>query len=229
MAESISAERKRKAHSGKSKKRYFLLFLLLAAVAAGAYFMQQKGAVGNTGTAATSKSESDQVASQPQREADAYGMITAIKGNQITLMMFSPSLMPGAKQSGASSDMPTATTDGNAISLGTSSTQGGPPQGMPAGGFGGQFSSTSTRAAKLDELKKTSLGTETITVPVGIPIIVQASGTMGGQSTVESGTLKDLTSDTVVSLWLKDAAASGTATAEYISVSGKVDMGKSNN
>lgn len=184
---------------------------------------------------------SSDLASEPDRDADIYGMITSVKGNQITILKFDPSTMPGAKKDSSSEQEP---TEENALSLGTSSTMpaGGPPSGGgmpnrpssgssksgssggPGGGFGG---SSSTRADKLEELKSTSIGTETIVVPVGIPVLVKSTGA-DGQDSAEAGNLTDLTSDTVIMLWLKDASINDNdatlRAAEFVNVNGTVDM-----
>ena len=234
--------------SAKHKKKMVIAAVIL--IAAGAVYFcfssSQNSDGGGQGTALTG-AESGLV-SEPERDADIYGMVTSIKGNQITIMKFDPSTMPGAKKSGSSADEQ-ATTDENAISLGTSSSvmpgAGGGKMpgggGMPGGGPGGGSSSTSsTREDKLEELKKTSIGTETVTVPVGIPILVQSSS-VDGQTTQEMTTIRDLTSDTVVILWLKseeiqtDVNADGAVaeesstlrTADYVNIVGKVDMDNS--
>jgi hypothetical protein len=240
MTETILSESRKKNFLKRNGK--YILFIILIAVAASAY-ISYKGKVTQQGGNGTAKSENSQLTSAPDDDADVYGMITSVKGNQITVMKFDPSTMPGAKQSNPA-EQDQALTSENAISLGTSSSGmpgGGMPRvsGMPSGppgeigGFGGSGSSN-TREKKLEELKATSIGTETITVPVGIPIIVQSS-TATGASQAAAGTLKDLTSDTVIVLWKKSSAGtvasagegeSETANASYINVTGKVDMSK---
>lgn len=235
--------------SAKHKKKMMIaaVILVVAGVVYSRFSSSQKSDGGGQDTALTGAESS--LASEPERDADIYGMVTSIKGNQITIMKFDPSTMPGAKKSGNGADEQ-MTTDENAISLGTSSSAmpgaGGGGRmpgggGMPGGGPGGGSSSTSsTREDKLEELKKTSIGTETVTVPVGIPILVQSSSA-DGQTTQEMTTIRDLTSDTVIILWLKpeekqtNANADNTAaeesptlrTADYVNIVGKVDMDNS--
>ena len=236
--------------SAKHKKKMIIAAVIL--IAAGVVYFRflssQKSDGGGGQDTALTGAESG-LASEPERDADIYGMVTSIKGNRITVMKFDPSTVPGAKKSGSDAVEQT-TTDENAISLGTSSSAmpgaGGGGRmpgggGMPSGGPGGGSSSTSsTREDKLEELKKTSIGTETITVPVGIPILVQSSSA-DGQTTQEMTTIRDLTSDTVVILWLKseetqtdtnaDSAvmeeSSTLRIADYVNIVGKVDMDNS--
>ncbi|MFA6897405.1 MAG: hypothetical protein WCQ96_03925 [Patescibacteria group bacterium] len=235
--------------SAKHKKKMVIAAVIL--IAAGAVYLcfsSSQNSDGRGQDTALTGAESG-LASEPERDADIYGMVTSIKGNQITIMKFDPSTMPGAKKSGSGADEQ-ATTDENAISLGTSSSvmpgAGGGGKmpgggGMPGVGPGGGSSSTSsTREDKLEELKKTSIGTETVTVPVGIPILVQSSS-VDGQTTQEMTTIRDLTSDTVVILWLKpeetqtEVNADGAVaeesstlhTADYVNIVGKVDMDNS--
>lgn len=196
------------------RKLVLLVFVLLAAASLWSLYEQGGRTVPSVREGKTV--DSTELASVSARDADIYGMIVSVEGNRITVLKFDPSTMPGAKQSQAQA---TETQSENAISLGTTSGIPGAPSGMPSGmpgergGFGG--SGSTTRSAKLEELKKISIGTATITVPIGIPIAVSAEGGM------EAGTLKDLTSDTVVVLWIGDAS---TQTAEYVQVTGTVDM-----
>ncbi len=236
------------------KKIAILTVVAVIGIIVFSYFSREKPLSGTEQPSETGV-QNLELTEEPDRDADIYGMITSVKGNQITILKFDPSTMPGAKENGIAKETEESSGE-NAISLGTSSSMpsGGPGGngGMPGngsrdggggmpGGFGG--SSSSTREEKLEELKKTSIGTETITVPVGISILVQSTAS-DGQSSVEMGNLKDLTSDTVVVLWLKESednenaesgavknSGNGTEAenseqhiAEFINVTGKVDM-----
>lgn len=218
------------------------ILLALVVIALGAYaasILLAPDAAPSAGNAAV---EGAQVAAAPARDADVYGMITAVRGNQITVLEFDPSTVSGAEENAVGGEQETVARE-NAISLGTGSAMPGMGRsgGMPSGGPGGFGNATATtRSSKLDELKKTSIGTRTITVPVGITIALKGSRA-DAQATTESGVLTDLTSDTMVVIWLADdeeASASadveGTTSAEkpvaaYISVTGKVDMDNPNN
>jgi|GEM_PF-537441 hypothetical protein len=266
------------------KKKIFLAFCLLFFGAICVYLgNRDKGPQGGMPQEAVLSGED--IPSQPDRSAEIYGMITSVRGNKITVLKFDPSMMPGAKKS-ASSDSEQKAREENALSLGiTDALPGGgmpagerPNGGMSGGGnaSGGNFSrgtpgnsggggdmtfggDSSSRAEKLEELKARSIGTETIIVPVGIPILVQETDEESGQTAWEMGGLKDLTSDTVVILWTEESAGEGKAkknagegievanseesaleaelpekeealrVAEYVKVSGKADMDNSAN
>jgi hypothetical protein len=231
--------------SGKSKKIIFILLIVfVVGVAAWIYKFQNSMISSDSGRGGAVRSENvnSELASEPDRDADIYGMITSIKGNKITILKFDPSTMPGAKASDSSSEEEASE---NAISLGQTSSmpggggQGGPPSGggfSREGGFGG--SSSTTRQTKLEELKTTSIGTETIEVPVGISIIDKTTATVG-QVATEAGSFKDLSSDTMVVIWLEEGDVAKTEDqsgeqeekriAEFINVTGKVDMDNSTN
>lgn len=231
--------------SAKHKKIAAVLALCLVAAGGLAYLRarQDTSATPDFSGAAFSSGDGS-LAAEPDREADIYGMVTSIKGNQITIMKFDPATMPGAKKSGSGAGSEEEAVSENAISLGTSNAmsgpggkQGGPPSGggMPGdrGGGGSSSAATTTRESKLEELKADSIGTETVTVPVGIPILVQSSSANNSEAAVmEMGTIRDLTSDTVVILWLKPEDGDGdevTRSAAYVNVTGKVDMDNSTN
>lgn len=210
-----------------SKKKNFIVAVVIFVILAVTFYISKdyaRGLIFGQTSGQNKTALSSELVSEPNQNADIYGMITSVDGNKITILKFDPSTMPGAKQSQSSDQQ---SDNGNAISLGQTSSQGGPPGGFSKsgggpGGFGG--GNSSTRQDKLEELKATSIGTETIEVPVGIPINVQA----------ESGNLKSLTSDVIVTIWLSaDSDSSGESEdsgetvlrkASYISVTGKVDM-----
>lgn len=226
----------------KSKKIIVILTVLSIGVGLSWYLLWgEKSANSRRGGAAVSENEGSNLPSEPDRDADIYGMITSVKGNQITILKFDPSTMPGAKKNTDSKE--DAATEENAISLGQTDMASGPGGGrMPSGGVmpsrpsgtstGGPFDSaagggeSTTRESKLEELKANSIGTETITVPVGIPISIRSDAAASS----EAGNLTDLTSDTMVVLWLKIAGSDTTqSVAEFINVTGKVEMDNSNN
>lgn len=230
--------------SGKSGKNIMILLIVfVVGLAVWIYKSQNNIAPSDSGSGVAVRSEnvnSSELANEPDRDADIYGMITSIKGNKITILKFDPSTMPGSKTSGSSSEDEASE---NVISLGQSSSmpsgggQGGPPSG---GGFGREGgiggSGSTTRQTKLEELKATSIGTETIEVPVGISIIDKSTA----QVTFEAGSFKDLSSDTMVVIWLDEDGAVETKNqdgeqeeekriAEFINITGKVDMDNSTN
>jgi len=209
--------------------RKVLLALAIVALSAGGLVFRDVLETDLSGADDAAGKPSLEVADEPARDADVYGMITAVRGNQITVLELDPATSLGAEADDAAGGEE-ATKGENAISLRTSSGLPGIRRsgGMSAdgpGGFGG--ATATTRADKLEELKKSSRGTRTVTVPVGITIALAVSGPDAPAR--EAGALTDLTSDTLVSLWLADGGNDGPVSAAYVEVTGKMDMDNSNN
>lgn len=243
MTEAISGQNRnaKKAESGYLKIKWILVFVLILLVGglAWSYLSQGKGVgVNNLNKSSTdSQKQGPQSQSVPSRDADIIGMIESVKGNQITVLKFDPSNIPAA--AGQQTGMEQKIGMGeNAISLGTSSSSmpgaGGPPGGFssnggPPEGFSGSGSGSSkggssssggstSRASILSELKTASKGAETITVPIGIPIL--KAGATGVAFT-------QLASDTVVEIWLNTEG--NESKAAFVNITGKVNMSNSNN
>lgn len=223
----------------RNNSRFFrslVLVFMFALICGGAIYFYEK----NNSKSSVDSDNDSQTFVEPEEDASIYGMITSVKGNKITILKFDLSTMPGAKSDEVASS---ESASENAISLGQTSSmpgggKGGPPSGGGPSGFGGGNSST-TRQTKLEELKSTSIGLETIEVPVGIPVVVQSSS--GGQYS-ESGNLRDLVSDTLVVIWTEDEGSQvedqsdggeegGQVLhqAKFIKVTGKVDMDNTTN
>jgi hypothetical protein len=233
MTEAISGQNRNagKMEGGylKIKWIFMLVLILLVGGLAWSYLSQGKssGVNNQNNSSINSQKQSPQSQSVPSRDADIIGMIESVKGNQITVLKFDPSNIPAAAGQQTGSKQKTDMSE-NAISLGTSSSgmpgAGGPPAGFsggssgPPAGFGGSSSGTSTRATILSELKTASKGTETITVPIGIPIL--KAGATGVAFT-------QLASDTVVEIWLDEAG--NESKAAFVNITGKVSMSNSNN
>lgn len=233
MTEAISGQHgnAKKAEGGYLKIKWILVFvlILLAGGLAWSYLSQGKGSgvTNSNKSGINSQKQGPQSQSVPRRDADIIGMIESVKGNQITVLKFDPNNIPAAAGQQTSSKQKTGTS-GNTISLGASSSSmfgaGGPPGGFSRSGSGsskgGSSSSggSTSRASILSELKTASKGAETITVPIGIPIL--KAGATGVAFT-------QLASDTVVEIWL-DAAGSESRAA-FVNITGKVSMSNSNN
>lgn len=243
MTEAISGQHRnaKKAEGGYLKIKWIIVFvlILLAGGLAWSYLSQGKGSgvTNSNKSGINSQKQGPQSQSVPRRDADIIGMIESVKGNQITVLKFDPNNIPAAAGQQTSSKQKIG-TNGNTISLGTSSSgmPGAPPGGFsmpgaggPPGGFSGSGSGSSkggssssggptSRASILSELKTASKGAETITVPIGIPIL--KAGTTGVAFT-------QLASDTVVEIWLD--AAGNESKAAFVNITGKVNMSNSNN
>jgi hypothetical protein len=245
MKESIlRQDRKDKKIGGgffKNKKIFIFIMIFLLGGVVFAYLLQEgfSGIFAKNTTSVNSQKQNSHGVNVPTRDADIVGMIESINGNKITILKFDPSNMPEYKEKGAATQK-TASKSGNAISLGTSSSgmpgAGAPPAGFvrssgSSGGSGslpGGGSSSTNRSTIMAELKKSSIGTETITVPIGIPILKKSTVGSDGQPQQEQEVFTDLTSDTVVNVWLKKTGENDSA-AEFISVTGAVNMSNSNN
>jgi len=216
-------------------KKIFIVLIIL--IAAGYYVYLQKNENSNGISKVSNKQVDSILADEPEEDYDIYGMIGSIRGNEIKILEFSSSDSSDVEGSGSERDGEEEETDSeeNAISLGGSSSSmpggGNMPSGgdRGSGGPGGFGESTATsRETMMETLEEMSIGTDTVTVPVGIPIVRKA----GSSTSVvedESATLEDLTSDTLVIVWLKESDDEEGEVVEkvaaYIEIVGKVDMG----
>jgi hypothetical protein len=176
---------------------------------------------------------------RPEREPDMMGMVSNMVGNQVTILLFNEEDMPfnrgvqsegsGATPSNAQSQgstlNPQAAFGGTTAPAGTGMGRGMGSgfRGVPPGGEGGTgtFDREAMLAAReemLKELKSKSIGTETIMIPVGIPII-------GGVRTgVESGaqnqiSFSDIQKDSLITVWL-NPEVQDKKVAEFVALMG---------
>lgn len=241
MAESIIEQSRRaRGVKGLLKNKLFIFIVLLLGGGALLVCLPQSKFFGAFVPIADEKmdSQSSSASEVPDRDPDIVGMIEAVSGNEITVLEFDPDTadvpMTGTQSVKKS-------TSENAISLGQTSSMpsGG---GMPGGGPGGESSRSSSSSSKssssssgnsssnretiMAELKSASTGKQKIIVPIGISILKVANAEGGTQE--ENTSFTDLTSDTMVKIWLKKTE-DGKSVAEFVDITGKVNMSNSNN
>lgn len=243
MAESI-IEQSRRARGAKGflKNKLFVLAVLLLGGGALLVCLPQLKFIGALVHIADEKKDEQSlvVSRVPDREPDIVGMVEAVGGNEITVLEFDPDAVDVPMTGTQNSEKSTSESE-NAISLGqTSSMSSG--GGMPGGGgppgsgsssskssssrSSSSGSSSSNRETIMAELKSASTGKQKIVVPIGISILKAASTDSGTQK--ENTSFTDLTSDTMVKVWLKKTE-DGKSVAEFVDITGKVNMSNSNN
>jgi hypothetical protein len=153
---------------------------------------------------------------QPQKPADLRGVVTAVVGNQVTILKIA--VTGGRRQASSTSDTSggnaSGTTRTPALALGaTGGTRGG-FGGAGGGGFrggaGGGGSSTTDRAAMIAQLKTMSTGSVTITIPIGIKMMKFGVDPDTQQRLVEEATLADIATDKMITVWLNASSTNPT-------------------
>jgi len=144
---------------------------------------------------------------QPDRKPDVMGIVKSIAGNQVTILKIDrPNRGAGGPGSATSTDQKRPAT----LSLG-GATGGGQGGGRPGGGGGfmggGRPGSNSgapvDRAAMLENLKKQSTGEVTVTIPVGIKMLIpDATDTTSNPPKMNEATLVDVKADKMLNIWL---------------------------
>jgi hypothetical protein len=155
---------------------------------------------------------------QPQKPADLRGVVTAVVGNQVTILKIAVT----GGQRGASSTPGTADASSSsasrtpALSLGTDGGSRGAFRGGQGGPTGpGGPDSTSNRATMIAQLKAMSTGSETITIPVGIKMMKFGEDPDTQKKIVEEATLGDIATDKMITVWL-DGSVTDQKTASFV-------------
>lgn len=162
------------------------------------------------------QAEDAAVPARPDREPDMMGIITSVIGNEVTIMKLDASKMQfsrpatdqGERQSGTeanSAGLNPSAALGNAGAGMARGTGMGPGIGMGMrpggeGGSSGSFDRDAMQAQRnkmLEEMKKNSLGSEKVIIPVGIPLL--RGGRPGQEAQVAFSEIKK---DGLITLWL---------------------------
>lgn len=139
---------------------------------------------------------------QPDRQPDIIGIVKSITGNQVTILKIDrPTRGIDGQGSATSTDQKRPAT----LSLG--GTTGGRPGG---GGFvgGGQRGGIGggtpvDRTAMLENLKKQSTGEVTVTIPIGIKMLIpDTTDTTANPPKMNEATLVDVKADKMLNIWL---------------------------
>lgn len=185
----------------------------VSAIGGGAYLYSQKVAEGGLGIGKNlQQGPEDQDLNLPDRDSDIMGIVESVKGNQITVLKLDSSSMPQVNKDEASGDnvQKKERPSGDMP-------QGERPTGAPANGASGQRPTGGASDTMISELKAKSIGTETITVPVGIAIYKES-----GMGQWKEATIADITANTMVTIWLnQDVAEGGSSIAQAV----KIGMG----
>ena len=166
---------------------------------------------------------------QPKTPADLRGVVTAVVGNQVTLLKIA--LNAGGRR--ASSTSPTAASSSNTantprISLTGGGTGGGGTRGGGGGfygggggaggpgGPGGAGGGTNNMATLIASLEAKGTGSETLTIPVGIKMMKSAINPSTQKRAYVEATLNDIVTDSMITVWLNPAAATSSPVANFV-------------
>lgn len=239
-----------KAKKGKKTKLVAAAVVVVAIAGAALYFTgagnglfkSSSNAAGSNGTPAVATIKN------PERTPEIMGLVESVSGNEVKILLLDASTMPGANKSVGS---------GSANAAGGTDTGGTKPDrsgSRPTGqsgdrqagqAQGGSGNAGAARATMIAELKKKSLGEETVTVPVGIQMTKRGgnrpsgNGASGGSGKAPQGgnnanpqggnnqapqggggvqaSLSDLTVDSMVSIWL-NPKVTDKKVAEFVSI-----------
>ncbi|MBU2567026.1 hypothetical protein KKG46_05735 [Patescibacteria group bacterium] len=175
------------------------------------------------------------IVQRPERDPDMMGMVSNLVGNQATILLFNEEDMPfatstrsaqGSSQGGQDQGAgfnPSAAFGATGGAVGAGRGMGGGFSGA-AGGQGpdGQaFDRDAMLAARdemIKELKAKSIGSETVTIPVGIPIIGggRSGADQGGASQIS---FSEIQKDSLITIWLNQDITDKNV-AEFVSLMG---------
>lgn len=187
-----------KAKKGKKTKIIAAVVVVVVAGAAlyctgagkGLFKSSLNNAAGNNSTPAVATIKN------PDRTPEIMGLVESVSGNEVKILLLDASAMPGANKPVGSGS---ANTAGGTDTGGTNPNRSGNrPTGQSGDRQGGQGQAGSgnagaARATMIAELKKKSLGEETVTVPVGIQMTKRGgnrpsgSGASGGSGKAPQG------------------------------------------
>lgn len=153
---------------------------------------------------------------RPEREPDMMGMVSGMVGNQVTLLLFNEEDMPmnramrpeGERDQQDQNRERSATLNPSQALGATGGTMPRMGGGMGTGMRGGQGADgqmvdreamLAMRNEMLKELKSKSIGTETITIPVGIPIV--GGGRPGAEDQIDFSSIQQ---DSIITVWLNN-------------------------
>jgi hypothetical protein len=172
---------------------------------------------------------------QPDRPADANGLVKSITGNEVTIIKIDrpnrASSTPASED--ASGDSANNNDQGAQVSRRMLVSGGTGGAGRPGGG---QFymrdsgpggpdggNGTTDRTAMLERLKAMSSGDEKVIIPVGIKMLKpdstdnSANSSVNRQPNMVEATLADITADKMVQIWL-DPNVTDRKVAEFVLV-----------
>lgn len=240
-----------KAKKGKKTKLVAAAVVVVAIAGAALYFTgagnglfkSSSNAAGSNGTPAVATIKN------PDRTPEIMGLVESVSGNEVKILLLDASAMPGANKPVGSGSANTA-GGGDTANGARGQYSGSRPTGQQgdrqAGqAQGGSGNAGAARATMIAELKKKSLGEETVTVPVGIQMTKRGgnrpsgSGASGGSGKAPQGgnnanpqggnnqapqggggvqaSLSDLTVDSMVSIWL-NPKVTDKKVAEFVSI-----------
>jgi hypothetical protein len=162
---------------------------------------------------------------QPDRQADLRGVVTAVVGNEVSVLKIA--LNSGRRASSTPANAGDASTTQNAPSIslggvagGAGASRGGGGGFIGGGGRGGAggpggAASGQDRAAMLEQLKAMSTGQETIIIPVGIKMMKFSLDSGTQKRTAVEANLTDVTTDKMITVWL-NASVTDKKVAEFV-------------
>lgn len=174
----------------KHKKKTVLLALIVLLGLTGAVFMASGKGGMLTGMLNKNKvgapvAEENSGIKQPDRTADIVGIVESVSGNEVKILKLNAADLPtgqglgGQQRTGSGSGSSPSGQSGGQRQRPSDMGQGygnGPGQASGAG----NAAAKSARAAMIAELKKKSIGEDTVIVPVGIQMIKQGRPTGAG-------------------------------------------------
>jgi hypothetical protein len=144
---------------------------------------------------------------QPQEEADIRGLVTAIIGNEVTILKVD---RPGRNVDAASSTSERVSGEAEDSARALGSVGGSMPTGMRGSGMGMRGApgenSGGTQADIIARLKEMSSGEEKIIIPVGIKMLkLDTDTTEKEEPKMLEATLSDVKSNSMITVWLDDS------------------------
>jgi len=147
---------------------------------------------------------------QPEREANLRGVVTALVGNEVTIL----ELGIGRGQAVANTEEGNKSEEDRvsfALSGAAPTPAGGPGLGM---GAGRGLDAETDRAAMIENLKAMTTGETKIIIPVGIRMLKFNTDNQGAREPVEAS-LTDIKTDSTLTLWL-DQSVTDRQVAEFV-------------
>jgi hypothetical protein len=157
------------------------------------------------------------IVQRPEREPDMMGMVSNMVGNQVTILLFNEEDMPmnrairpdvDQSQQENTGERTSEFNPSQALGATNGTTMPRSGAGMGAGMRSGQGPDgqaidrdalMAARNEMLKELKAKSIGSETITIPVGIPIV--GGGRPGAETQIDFSSIQK---DSMITVWLNE-------------------------
>lgn len=214
-------------------------FTLISVTFLSLFLLAGCGSKGFDPLAQNAEAQKSAILHRPEREPDIMGIITSVIGNEVTVMKLEASKMQfGRPASGQEQQSGSVARTGlnPSAALGAVGTEGFAPgmgpRGMrpgDEGGSAGNFDREAMQAQRdkmLEEMKKNSLGTEKIIIPVGIPL-VHGGGPNEDVTENNQVAFSEIKKDAMITIWLnKDIA--DRAVAEFAQLMGGGPGGQRN-